>query len=137
MTHPFEPRINLAACAIIEDDKLLLIYKKKQCYWEFPGGKVKSESLQEAAVRETQEEIGIEVIVTRHWGHVDFEVGDEPYRCHKYLASIPDGQTPEVKELKNFWPQILWMPVKNWESYPLAPNAKEFCKKYLKENSKK
>ena len=137
MTHPFEPRTNLAACVIIKDDRLLLIYKKNQCYWEFPGGKVRSESLQEAAIRETKEEMGIDAIVTKSWGYVDFDLGNEPYRCHKYLASIIEGQTPEVKEPKKFGDKVLWMPMEKWESYPLAPNAKEFCKRYIEEKSKK
>ena len=59
--------IHLSGCAIIEEGKLLLLWKKKHKHYEFPGGKVNlGESLEEAARREVREEIWCEVDIIKY-----------------------------------------------------------------------
>lgn len=127
--------INLSGCAIISDNnELLVLFKTKHQHWEFPGGKVESgETLEEAARREVREELGVEVNITRYLDYEKFKVDDQQFHSHKYLATIKSGYTPKVNEPDKF-SDMMWLPIKQYEQYPCAPNVKEFCQKF---NNKK
>lgn len=124
-------RINLSGCAIIKNRKLLLLFKKKHQYYEFPGGKVKEgETLEEAAARETKEEIGCEVEGLKYFGFEDIRAEEKDFRCHVYLAELKDGELPRITE-PDLFGDLLWLPLNNLQKYPLAPNVKKFCEKYI------
>lgn len=54
--------VKVAAAVIIQDKKILLVKQKNRDYWTPPGGLVdKGETPEEACVRETREEVGVEV----------------------------------------------------------------------------
>ena len=121
--------IILSGCAIIEDEKLLLLHKFKDQRYEFPGGKVeKGESLEETAIRETREEIVCEVKLIKYLTAIEFEKEDKYFISHKFLAEIVNGE-PKVNGVEHN--KILWLPIKNYQDYPLQPNVIEFCKRYL------
>ncbi|HNZ86538.1 MAG TPA: NUDIX domain-containing protein [bacterium] len=122
-------KIILSGCAIIEDEKLLLLYKDIDDYWEFPGGKVEEdESISEAALRETMEEIGCKVKILKHLVAIEFEKNGKTYVSHKFLANIESGM-PYADGIEHS--DILWLPIKDYKNYKLAPNAIIFCEKYL------
>jgi len=124
-------RINLSGCAIIKDGKLLLLFKKKHQYYEFPGGKVKEgETLEEAAARETKEEIGCEVEGLKYFGFEDICAEEKDFRCHVYLARLKDGDSPKIVESYLF-DNLFWLPLNEPQKYSLAPNVKKFCEKYI------
>jgi mutator protein MutT len=61
-----EAPVRVVACVIERDGKYLITKRLKHSHlghlWEFPGGKVEpGETLEQCAVRECQEEIGVEV----------------------------------------------------------------------------
>ena len=96
-------RIQLSGCAIIDDGKLLLIWKKKHDHYEFPGGKVEGgETLEETALRETKEEIGCDVKIIKYLAYKEFHINGRDFRSHKYLAQIPRGQIPKIMEPELF-----------------------------------
>ncbi len=124
-------RINLSGCAIIKDRKLLLLFKKKHQYYEFPGGKVKDgESLEEAATRETKEEIGCEVEGLEYFGFDDIRAEEKDFRGHVYLARLKYGGLPKITEPDSFG-DLFWLLLDDFQKYPLAPNVKKFCEKYI------
>ena len=48
---------------IIEEQKIALVYSKKENYYKFPGGGIKqNEDMKEALIREVREEVGLTVI---------------------------------------------------------------------------
>ncbi|MBP3962769.1 MULTISPECIES: NUDIX hydrolase [Paenibacillus] len=58
-----------AATIVLNERNELLLIKGPERGWEMPGGVVEEgESLKEAAIRETKEESGIEIEVTRFCG---------------------------------------------------------------------
>lgn len=120
-----------SGCAIIEGDKLLLLWRLKHGHYEFPGGGVKpGESLEQAAVRETKEELGCDVELIRYLCYKDFTIDGKSIRSHKYLARIVPGQAPRVNEPERFG-HLFWLPMREYKSYSVAPNVKEFCEDYI------
>ena len=61
--------MKISGLAVIKNNKLLLLYKKKRNHYEFPGGKVDlNESFEEAAIREGLEECNIKVKIITGFG---------------------------------------------------------------------
>jgi 8-oxo-dGTP pyrophosphatase MutT (NUDIX family) len=119
--------IPLAGCVIIQDGKLLLLWKSKRRHYEFPGGKVeRGETMEEAAKRESKEEIGCDVDILSYDGYADFQIEGRLFRSHRFLAKVKEGQAPRVNEPEVFG-NLLWMPLDDWRSYTLAPNVHMFC----------
>ncbi len=124
-------RIILSGSVIIKDEKLLLLHKFKDQKYEFPGGKVEEgESLGETAIRETKEETNCEVKLIKHLITIKFKKEGKNIVSHKFLAQIISGD-PKANEREH--DQILWMPIQNYQNYPLQPNVIEFCQRYLKQ----
>lgn len=87
----------IAGNLIVEEKKILLLYRKDEGQWELPGGKVgENESPTEAAVREAKEEIGVEVSLEKPFYSGEFQKDDELFLWHCYQASI-EGET-EIKD---------------------------------------
>ncbi|WP_042471776.1 NUDIX hydrolase [Bacillus ndiopicus] len=58
-----------SACLVLNNEKEILLKKDPKRGWELPGGMVElNETFKEAAVREVQEETGIEIIIERFCG---------------------------------------------------------------------
>ncbi|WP_077324592.1 NUDIX hydrolase [Virgibacillus siamensis] len=58
-----------AATIILNDQNELLLIKGPRRGWEMPGGQVEEgESLKDAAIRETKEECGVDVEITKFCG---------------------------------------------------------------------
>ncbi|WP_186575730.1 NUDIX hydrolase [Aquibacillus kalidii] len=58
-----------AAAIVLNDNNELLLIKGPRRGWEMPGGQVEEgESLKAAAIRETKEESGIDIVITKYCG---------------------------------------------------------------------
>ena len=125
-------RIQLSGCAIINDkEELLLLWKRKHQHYEFPGGKVEpGESLENAALRECREELGVDVTITKYLTYEDFEIDNTNFRSHKFMGIMENNQIPIVNEPDKF-EKLFWLPMNEYKNYSCAPNVKGFCKKYI------
>jgi ADP-ribose pyrophosphatase len=111
----------LAGNLIIEEGELLLLFRPDEEHWEVPGGKVEEdESPTEAAKREAEEEIGVEVELEKPFYSGEFQHDERIFLWHGYLASIKE-ERPEIQEDK--FGKLEWF---SYEELPenLAPNLK-------------
>lgn len=120
-------------CLLRKDDQVLLAMKKRGFgvgKWNGVGGKVKDgETVEQAAIRETQEEIGVTPIAMKQVAVLDFHFPDVPakkdwdqqvivFTCNKW-----NGEPAESEEMLPKWfkvsdvpydqmwtDDILWMP---------------------------
>jgi 8-oxo-dGTP diphosphatase len=112
----------LAGNLIMEEGKILLLYREDEEHWEVPGGKVEEdESPTEAAVREAEEEIGVEVELQKPFYSGEFQHNDQIYLWHGYIANVKKGN-PQVKEEK--FQELKWFKGPELDEINLAPNLK-------------
>lgn len=87
---------------VVKDTEVLLVEKKNPkgaSIWRFPGGKVEDrESVEEAIVREIEEETGVKClplaeIATRNWQSKDMKV--RFFIC-EYIGGISNLNEPEI-----------------------------------------
>ena len=125
----------LAAVAIITPkQELLLLYKRKQQHFEFPGGKIEpNETPLLAAIRECQEEIGITPSITKYFGAINFVVQDMILCSHIYLAENQTSKTPTIQEPNSF-SELRYIPLQDIALPQCAPNVVAFANQYLQKN---
>ncbi len=132
----------MTLCLIHQDERLLLGTKKrgfgKDRINGF-GGKVESgESIEQAAIRETQEEAGITPIDLKKIGiiHFEFEYQRDVLEVHLFKSTEFEGEPTETEEMKPEWfsaSQIpfdrMWPDDIHWMSLFLA--NKTFCGRFF------
>jgi 8-oxo-dGTP diphosphatase len=110
----------LAGNLIIEDHKLLLLYRSNEGHWEVPGGKVEEdENPTEAAVREAEEEIGVSVSLEKPFYTGEFQHNNQMFLWNGYLAEIESGE-PSVQMDK--FERLEWFEGSELDEIELAPN---------------
>lgn len=93
MTQPSD-RAAIAAAIIVADGQVLMVRRRAaegKLSWQFPAGEVEQgETGEEAAVRETKEEVGLTVEATKHLGQ---RVHPQTGRTMIYIAcDVVEGQ---------------------------------------------
>lgn len=105
------PETKATECFLIKEDSVLLGFKKRGFgagKLLGPGGKVnEGESSEECVVRETEEEIGVEIKSMRRVGSINFfyfEAGKATSQnVDFYLVDEWDGEPRETDEMKPTW----------------------------------
>ena len=87
-------------CVLIENDKVLLIYREKndRIYYVFPGGGVEDgETNEECLIRECREELGIKINIIKQL----YEVKGKDFLQHFFLiyCLLPYIQWPFLQHL--------------------------------------
>jgi 8-oxo-dGTP diphosphatase len=104
----WKPREEGTLCFVIQGGQILLIEKKRGLgagKVNGPGGRIeKGETAEQAAVRETQEEVGITPTGVQWAGELRFQFRDGySLHCTVYRASGWEGELMETAEAKPFW----------------------------------
>ncbi|MCL1949314.1 MAG: NUDIX hydrolase [Turicibacter sp.] len=80
------------------EGEFLLVKNANFRSWTVPGGKLEpGEDPKAAAIRETYEEIGVEVLEATHLYTGEFHFVDNPWLGHFYLGTTAKGM-PEIRE---------------------------------------
>ncbi len=120
------PTDEAVLCFITDDVQILLIHKKRglgQGKINGPGGRIEpGETAYDAAVRETQEEVGLTPHGLRSVATLSFAFSDGyGLRCEVFLASGWSGALTETDEALPFWCDIdaipydrMWNDDRHW-----------------------
>ncbi len=109
----------LTLVMITKDDQILLGMKKRGFgagRWNGFGGKLEQgETLEEAAIRETQEECGVTPINLQEIGVLDFEFAGNPeiLEVHIYKTDEYEGKPEETEEMLPKWFKTEEIPYKD------------------------
>lgn len=97
-------------CLLIKDDKVLLAMKKRGFgvgRWNGVGGKqAEGENIEQTAIRETQEEIGVTPTDLTPVGTFDFHFPGHPeweQQMHVFLVTDWQGEPAESEEMQPAW----------------------------------
>lgn len=101
----------LSLLFLLKDNQVLLAMKKRgfgEGRWNGVGGKIEEgESIEQAMIRETQEEIGVTPTVYEKVGDIRFDeyFKGEPtlMHVHIYTATSWEGEPTESEEMKPQW----------------------------------
>lgn len=104
----WRPKEEGTLCFVIQDGQILLIEKKRGLgagKVNGPGGRIeKGETAEQAAIRETQEEVGITPTGVQWAGELRFQFRDGySLHCTVCRASGWEGELMETVEAKPFW----------------------------------
>ena len=118
-------KIDVIAAVIQNEGQYLLCQrphgKRYGGQWEFPGGKLEAgETFFEAAQRELQEELGVEVLSLGEFLAAYDDPGSH-FKVHFWEIAIYG--TPRPLEHA----QVAWVPADDLLSYDLAVNDSRFC----------
>ena len=109
------PKERGTLCFVLRDHQILLIEKKRGLgagKVNGPGGRIEpGETAEQAAIRETQEEIGITPLRIGWAGELHFQFRDGySLHCSVYRAEEFEGKLIETAEAKPFWHPVGEMP---------------------------
>ncbi|HEY9184508.1 MAG TPA: (deoxy)nucleoside triphosphate pyrophosphohydrolase [Salegentibacter sp.] len=121
------------ACAIIENKGEILCAQRSSIMnlpnkWEFPGGKVKNETLEECLRREIKEELGVEIIVLEQ-----LPSNQHNYSKSKVIELIPFRcalQTFEIVLLEHS--KVEWLPIEELKTLDWAEADIPIVNYYIK-----
>jgi 8-oxo-dGTP diphosphatase len=123
--------IEVVAAAIYKDGKVLaaqLGYGEFKGGWEFPGGKVEpGESLEEAIVREIQEEMETMIEVGEKIGTVEYDYPNFHLKMHCFWAKVKEGK---FKLLEH--DAVMWLDKKSIQTIQWLPADVELVEKVAK-----
>jgi 8-oxo-dGTP diphosphatase len=119
-----KPILVVVACALVDVDHRVLIARRPQGksmagLWEFPGGKVeKTETPEDALVRELKEELSIETrtaclapLSFASHGYEDFHLLMPLYICRRWWGDLSPREGQEIK----------WVRAHALRDYPMPP----------------
>jgi len=126
------PRERANLCFVVKDGRVLLIRKKRGLgagKINGPGGKIEpGETALEAAIRETQEEIGVTPLAVEERGVLHFQFTDGySLHCTVFVATDFEGEPIETIEAAPYWFAFdaipfdeMWEDDRHWLPHVLA-----------------
>jgi len=114
--------ISYASAVILVKNSQILIGQRPEGvvmpgFWEFPGGKLEEgETPEQAAFRETREEVGVEVLHLEPLYFISEDRGDYHVIVYVYICDKWENEPKSMEGQK-----IEWVEFENLENYNLLP----------------
>ncbi|CAH1559923.1 MULTISPECIES: 8-oxo-dGTP diphosphatase MutT [Gammaproteobacteria] len=110
-------RIHIVAAIIFNQDRSQIFITKrpddkhKGGFWEFPGGKVEqNETVEQAMIRELEEEIGITVTEQALFEHLEYDYPDKSLKFDFMTVSQFNNQPYGREGQEGRWVDIIALP---------------------------
>ncbi len=110
-------RIHIVAAIIFNQDKSQIFITKrpddkhKGGFWEFPGGKVEpDETIEQAMIRELDEEIGIDVTEQELYEHLEYDYPDKSLKFDFILVTAFENDPYGKEGQQGRWVDIRDLP---------------------------
>ncbi|CAH1543058.1 8-oxo-dGTP diphosphatase [Vibrio jasicida] len=110
-------RIHIVAAIIFNQDRSRIFITKrpddkhKGGFWEFPGGKVEqNETVEQAMIRELEEEIGITVTEQALFEHLEYDYPDKSLKFDFMTVSQFNNQPYGREGQEGRWVDIIALP---------------------------
>ncbi|NVJ58599.1 MAG: 8-oxo-dGTP diphosphatase MutT [Vibrionaceae bacterium] len=130
-------RFHIVAAIIFNQDKSEIFITKrpddkhKGGFWEFPGGKVEpGETIEQAMIRELEEEIGITATQQSLFEHLEYDYPDKSLKFDFICVTQFENQ-PYGKEGQ----QGLWVKITDLENYAFPEANVPILERVMKEFS--
>lgn len=126
-----------ARAIIIENDKLLVFFRKKMkddkiiTYYAIPGGHLEeNESLEDTVIRELKEEMNLDIELIEYLGMLNVDSKEEYYYYAKIIGGELKfgGEELERNSFDNFY-EIRWLPIEEIDNSGIR--AVDLIKKVL------
>jgi ADP-ribose pyrophosphatase YjhB (NUDIX family) len=99
--------IRAAGGIVVENGRVLLVHRPRYDDWSLPKGKLEAgESWEQAALREVEEETGVECELGAYAGTARYEVAGAPKEVRYYLMT-PAGRARAQNEVD----EVRWVPL--------------------------
>jgi len=120
---------------LVKDSKILLVLRKGRNEWSIPRGKVEMfEKMEDAAVRETKEELGVDIKVLKILDNVETFDNNVHYISIPIIGEIISGEPKNMEE--EVHSEIRWFDLNSLPEKQFLP-SKLAIEVYLKENCMK
>lgn len=129
------PHHQIGVGIVMNDDEEVLIALRPEDamlggLWEFPGGKQEEdEEIEQTVIRELNEELGIEVSITKPFMKLDHAYSHFTITLHAYLCSLKEG-TPKPKSSQ----KVRWIAIEKLEDYPFPKANRRLTEKLMNLN---
>ncbi|MSR86060.1 NUDIX hydrolase [Candidatus Woesearchaeota archaeon] len=113
----------IAGCIIIEKNKVLLIRKKSNNWFEIPGGTIEAhETPQQTAIREMKEETCCDVEILSLYQEQEFEHKGKLYHGTWFLGKISSKPEPKIGEPQEY-SEIAFIPLEQLSEMAISPTV--------------
>src|SRR3989338_2345523 len=118
---------NRAVLVFINEGKILLLYRFKggEEDYVFPGGGVEdNETIEQAAIREAEEETGLAVTIKRKlWEHENGERIEHFYLIDTFSGNLKIGGPEETRQSEDNVYRLEWIPLDKVKDLKLLPEV--------------
>ena len=127
--------LRVVACIIERDGKFLITQRHKESHlghlWEFPGGKIEvGETVEQAAIRECEEEIGVIVKPRRLLQELTHHYKEKSVHLYFYLCDLISGE-PQALDVAD----LVWATPQEFNNYQFPEADKDIIDQYIKQAS--